>query len=130
MTGARVDGQGRQVADVQFITDEFLLVARESLAAIAFPAEQCRRALFPQQQLLVARIPGDCLEGLVLVFRRAEVVFREVGDVQLAGVGIDLDDGEQVLALIDNGQQTVAHRGHPFRIAPAHQGHFAQDIPL
>ncbi|MNF89396.1 hypothetical protein D3C84_719210 [compost metagenome] len=35
-----------------------------------------------------------------------------------------------MLTLIDNGQQTVAHDRHAFRVAPAHQWHFAQHFTL
>ncbi|MNV49828.1 hypothetical protein D3C71_1417980 [compost metagenome] len=105
------------------------LVAGQDLA-VTFPGKQCRRALFAQQQLLIARVPGDTLERLVLVAGRPEVVFREVGHIQFAGIGIDLDDSDQMLALIDNGQPAVTQHGDALRVAPADQRHFAQHIAL
>ncbi|MNW07825.1 hypothetical protein D3C71_2045020 [compost metagenome] len=35
-----------------------------------------------------------------------------------------------MVALIDDGQQTVAHGGDPLRIAPTHQRHLAQHVAL
>ncbi|MNN92843.1 hypothetical protein D3C81_2111890 [compost metagenome] len=70
MLSARVNRQSREVANIQFITDEFLLVALEGLAAIAFPGEQRWWPLLAQQQLLIASVPSDGFEGFVLVFRR------------------------------------------------------------
>ncbi|MNE71103.1 hypothetical protein D3C80_1669450 [compost metagenome] len=101
-----------------------MLVTGERLA-VAFPGEQRRWTLFTQQQLLVTRIPGDTFKSLVLVFRRPEVIFGEIGEVQFAGVGIDFDDGDLMVTFIDNGQQAVAQHGDTFRVAPAHQWHFA-----
>ncbi|MNY31731.1 hypothetical protein D3C86_1659050 [compost metagenome] len=79
---------------------------------------------------MITRVPGDGFERLVLVFRSPQVVLREIGDVQFTGIGLDLDDSEQVVTLIDNRQQTVAQHGDPFRVAPAHQRNLAQHIAL
>ncbi|MCY1428399.1 hypothetical protein D9M71_442820 [compost metagenome] len=128
MPGTRIDAQRREVAQVQLVAGQRLLVTGQRAVAVAVPGEQCRRPLFTEDDALLQRVPGHGFEGLVLVFRWAEVKLREVGDIQRTGIGIEGDDGQLVIALIDNRQAPAFEHGHPFRIAPAHQRHLAQHV--
>ena len=130
VAGTRIDTQGREVADIQFGAGQLLLVARQDLAAVAGPGKQLRRTLDTQHQLLIAFVPGDGLECLVLVLGGAQVVAWEVRESQLARVGIHLDQRHVVPALIHDAQHAVFHDRHAFRVAPAHQGNLAQHIAL
>lgn len=106
-----------------------MLVAGQR-AAIAFPGEQRRRALFAEYDVLVAFVPGHAFKGFVLILGRAQVVSLEVREIQLLGAGVNADHGQGVHAFIDNGHLAVLHDCHTFRVIPAVERHFAQHVAL
>ncbi|PAV70187.1 hypothetical protein WR25_20346 [Diploscapter pachys] len=104
MPRARVDTQRGQVAQVQFVAGQRLLLALQRATAISAPSEHFGRTLGADDQALAHQVPGNGFKALVALIRFTQVMGLVVGTVQRGGGGIHLDqrqgelDQERVLS--------------------------------